>query len=277
MLSSGDGVSEPAAEEGHAPAGTLYPRIPHAGSVVSVDQEVKCPACGAAMTSLTLDGRMRTNVQIDLCTSCQVIWFDHLESVRLSPGATLEVFRIIGKDPQRSLSPIPDRVACPRCQLRLLLTHDRQRNTPFRYWRCARDHGRLTTFFDFLREKDFIRPLSTEQITELRANIQHVNCSGCGAPIDLAHASACSHCRAPLSMLDVRQIERMANQLRDADEKSKTTDSKLSELSDLFEPQTKAEEMEGLFELLRSEVDWISSTGGGLVEAGLRLLGRRLL
>jgi hypothetical protein len=225
------------------------------------------------MTSLTLDGRMRTSVQIDLCTNCQVIWFDHLESVRLSPGSTLEVFRIIGKNPQRSLAPLPDRLACPRCQLRLLLTYDRQRNTPFRYWRCARDHGRLTTFFDFLREKDFIRPLSADQIAELRANVRQINCSGCGAPIDLAHESACSHCGSPLSMLDVKQIERMANQLRAADEKSNAIDSNLETL---FEPRNEKEETEGLFELLRSEVDWNPSTGGGLVEAGLKLLGRRL-
>jgi hypothetical protein len=226
------------------------------------------------MTSLGLDGRMRSRVQIDLCTNCQVIWFDHLESVRLSAGSTLEVFRIIGQDPQRSLAPIPDRMACPRCQLRLLLTHDRQRNTPFRYWRCARDHGRLTTFFDFLREKDFIRPLSAEQIADLRANLHQVNCSACGAAIDLAHESACGHCGSPLSILDVRQIERMATQLREADEKSKTIDSNLAAV---FEPRNEKEETEGLFALLRSEVDWNPSTGGGLVEAGLRLLGRKLL
>jgi hypothetical protein len=48
--------------------------------------------------------------------------------------------------------------------------------------------------FDFLREKNFIRPLTPEQIAELRRNIQIVNCSNCGAPIDLARGAACGHC-----------------------------------------------------------------------------------
>src|SRR5436190_23871799 len=176
------------------------------------------------MTSLTLDGRLRASVQIDLCTTCQVIWFDHLESVKLSPGATLDVFRVIGEDPQKSPARLPDRLACPRCQIRLLLTHDRQRNTPFRYWRCPRDHGRLTTFFDFLREKDFVRPLSPPQLAELRANVQMIHCSNCGAPIDLAGASACAHCGTPISMLDLKQIERMTAHLRRADEASRPID-----------------------------------------------------
>jgi hypothetical protein len=92
-----------------------------------------------------------------------------------------------------------------------------QRTTRFSYLRCPNGHGRLTTFFDFLREKDFIRPLTAEQLTELRQSVQSVNCSNCGAPIDLAQASACRHCGSPLSMLDLRQAERLVAQLRTAD------------------------------------------------------------
>ena len=180
-----------------------------AGRTRQLDAVLICPGCGAEMTSLMLDARIGASVQIDLCPTCQVIWFDHLESVRLSPAATLEVFRVIGDRAQMSPAPMQNPMPCPRCGLRLLLTHDRQRNTPFRYWRCGRDHGRLTTFFDFLREKDFIRPLSAQQLAELRDNIQHLNCSNCGAPIDLAHESACAHCSSPISMLDVKQVETM--------------------------------------------------------------------
>ena len=133
---------------------------------------MQCPACTAAMTALTLDGHLGTTVDLDLCATCQVIWFDRLESLRLSPGATLSLFRTIGERKQLSPPPLADPLKCPRCDLRLLLTNDRQRNTPFRYRRCARDHGRLITFFDFLREKDFVRPLSARQLAELRANVQ---------------------------------------------------------------------------------------------------------
>jgi Zn-finger nucleic acid-binding protein len=45
-------------------------------------------------------GRLGTTVAIDLCASCQVIWFDRLESLRLSPSACA---RAIG---QRSCQPL---------------------------------------------------------------------------------------------------------------------------------------------------------------------------
>ena len=95
--------------------------------------DMDCPSCGAAMTSLTLGGHLSTEVHIDLCQTCQVIWFDRLESLRLAPAATLRLFRVIGDRPQLSPAPIQERLKCPRCDIRLLLTHDRQRNTPFRY------------------------------------------------------------------------------------------------------------------------------------------------
>jgi hypothetical protein len=101
--------------------------------------------------------------------------------------------------------PLRQPLACPPWDLRLLLTHDRQRDTSFTYWRCAREHGRLTTFFDFLREKDFVRPLSPPQLAELRANVKMINCPNCGAPIDLADASAGAHCGTPISILASRR------------------------------------------------------------------------
>jgi len=227
---------------------------------------MQCPGCAATMTALTLDGHLGTKVDLDLCAACQVIWFDRLESLRLSPGATLSLFRTIGERKQTSPPPLGDPLKCPRCDLRLLLTNDRQRNTPFRYRRCAREHGRLITFFDFLREKDFVRPLSARQIAELRASVQTVNCSNCGAPIDLAQASACAHCSTPLSMLDLNQIEVMAAHLRRADEASRTIDPMLPERM-----KREKQAVESLFAALRADEGGARPGSTGLVEMGLRL------
>jgi hypothetical protein len=223
------------------------------------------------MTALTLDGHLGTKVDLDLCAACQVIWFDRLESLRLSPGATLSLFRTIGERKQTSPPPLGDPLKCPRCDLRLLLTNDRQRNTPFRYRRCAREHGRLITFFDFLREKDFVRPLSARQIAELRASVQTVNCSNCGAPIDLTQASACAHCSTPLSMLDLNQIEVMAAHLRRADEASRTIDPMLPERM-----KREKEAVESLFAALRADEGGAQPGSTGLVEMGLRLFSNWL-
>jgi hypothetical protein len=223
------------------------------------------------MTALTLDGHLGTKVELDLCAACQVIWFDRLESLRLSPGATLSLFRTIGERKQTSPPPLGDPLKCPRCDLRLLLTNDRQRNTPFRYRRCAREHGRLITFFDFLREKDFVRPLSARQIADLRASVQTVNCSNCGAPIDLTQASACAHCSTPLSMLDLNQIEVMAAHLRRADEASRTIDPMLPERM-----KREKEAVESLFAALRADEGGALPGSTGLVEMGLRLFSNWL-
>jgi hypothetical protein len=223
------------------------------------------------MTSLRLDGRLGGDVPVDLCETCQLIWFDHLESLKLSPGATLRLFRVIGERRRMSPAPIAASMTCPRCPMRLRLTFDRQRNTQFRYWRCARDHGRLITFFEFLREKDFIKPASPDQLAELKANIQTINCSNCGAPVDLVRGSACTHCGSPLSVLDLKQIQRVADELGEEDLKSKTPDPTL--------PQRLAMEkleVETMFSRLRAEGAWDSSSPLGLVEAGLWFLARKL-
>jgi hypothetical protein len=222
------------------------------------------------MTTPTFESHLGTQVEFDLCPTCQVIWFDHMESLRLAPAAVLKLFRLIGERSQTSPAPITGRLKCPRCDLPLSLTHDRQRNTPFRYWRCAREHGRLITFFDFLREKDFIRPLSPQQLAELRRNVQTINCSNCGAPIDLAGALECAHCSTPISMLDLKQIDRMADQLAHAE-----TPQAIDPMLPLRLERDK-EEVEALFDSMRADGGWNTSSSFGLVEWGLRLLARRL-
>ena len=44
-----------------------------------------------------------------------------------------------------------------------------------------------------------------------------MNCSNCGAPVDVAHHSGCSHCGSPVSMLDLQQAEKLVAQLQKAD------------------------------------------------------------
>jgi len=219
---------------------------------------MNCPSCGAEMTAKTLEGHLGTEVQIDFCGGCQVFWFDHLESLRLSPAATLGLFRMISDRNRSAPRPIGDRLNCPRCDLRLLATNDRQRNTPFRYWRCAREHGRLISFFDFLREKDFIRPLSPQQLVELRRSLQTINCSNCGAPIDIVHSSACAHCGTPISMLDVKQISEIAAQAQATDQPKPAPD------------------IAAIVSALQLRQHQSEQPRNGLVEAGLELIGRWL-
>ncbi len=178
---------------------------------------VECPRCGSAMEERTLDAHLGRAATIDICFPCQVFWFDARESLSLTPGATLTLFRLMGDRMAKAGPTHADTARCPRCRARLRRTADMQRATRFEYWRCPHDHGRLTTFFNFLREKDFIRPLTPRQIAELRSHVQTVNCSNCGAAVDVAAGAACAHCGSPLSMLDLQQADRLIAQLQQAE------------------------------------------------------------
>jgi hypothetical protein len=169
------------------------------------------------MTTRTLEGHLSRPLEIDRCETCHVFWFDRTESLQLSPRATLTLMRVIGEAAGQPRTPLSAVLKCPRCGSQLRLTHDRQRNVPFQYFRCQHDHGRLTTDFDFLREKNVVRPLSAEQLADLRRNLAFVNCSNCGAPVDLATGSSCAHCGSPLSIMDMQQAGAVIEELRNAD------------------------------------------------------------
>lgn len=216
------------------------------------------------MESLGLQGHGGTPIEIDLCRSCHAFWFDAHESLQLSPGSTLQLFSLIGEGTTTVRTTLASNLRCPRCKVRLAPTNDWQRNTSFRYWRCDNGHGRFITFFDFLREKNFIRALSPAQIDELKENVQTISCSNCGAPIDLAKASTCGHCGTPLSMIDMKQAETVVNELKRAAE-PKPIDPALP--IDLARARR---EVDAAF---ASDSDWWKDAGSsGLVEAGFGAL-----
>jgi hypothetical protein len=177
---------------------------------------MNCPNCSGAMDPMKLKGHQGKGVEIDMCWQCHAFWFDRFESLHLAPASTLQLMKLIGERGGSAPATLSAEMKCPRCARKLLPTQDMQRNTRFNYFRCSNSpgHGRLTRFVEFLREKDFIRPLSAQQVAELREHIQIVNCSHCGAAIDLASSSGCPHCGSPVSMLDMKQPEQMLAQLR---------------------------------------------------------------
>jgi hypothetical protein len=222
------------------------------------------------METHTLDGHLGRPVTIDLCQSCQAFWFDARESVSLTPGSTLTLFRIIGEHaahPQHK----GDMATCPRCRTGLRHTHDMQRDTRFQYFACPNGHGRLTSFFDFLKEKNFIRPLSPQQIAELRQNVQTVNCSNCGAPVDLTRGTACDHCRSPLSMLDMKQADALVAQLQKAENRTRQpVDPSLP-----LELARARRDVEFSFSRLEGNGTWLDpDSSNDLVWAGLNAIAR---
>jgi endogenous inhibitor of DNA gyrase (YacG/DUF329 family) len=223
------------------------------------------------MTAMTLGRRMGGQVAIDLCAGCQGFWFDHFESLKLSPGSTLKLMKFIGEHPSPVKPLLPDAMHCPRCATTLKLTHDLQGNMPFVYWRCTADDGHFIAFFEFLKEKNFIHRLTPGQIQELRQNVQFVNCSSCGASINLETDSACPYCHAPISMLDMKQPERMLEQLKHAAE-PKPVDPALA----LKLANAKLGLDTSLPDFDRGTEWWSNASTIGLVGAGLSVVARWL-
>jgi hypothetical protein len=225
------------------------------------------------MEERTFDARLGRAVVIDICHTCQSFWFDTRESIALTPGSTLALFRVIGEKVRRPVHRDGDLARCPRCRARLKRTHDMQRATRFEYLHCPNGHGRLTSFFDFLREKDFIRPLTSDQIAALRASVGSVNCANCGGTVDLTRGGACAHCGSPLSMLDMQQAGRLIAQLQKADDRDgQPVDPALP-----LELQRARLESERAFTGLPQDDAWLKDAlSTDLVGAGLSAVARWL-
>ena len=164
-------------------------------------------------------------VKLDICYSCNAIWFDPLESNELTPGSIIELFRQIHRHRNDGRRLLSAKCSCPVCTRTLQNVNDLQRSGRFSYYRCPEGHGRLTSFFQFLREKQFVRSLTAVEISGLKAKVVQVRCSGCGAPIDLQKDSACSYCRSPISILDPDAVEKMLKELQDKEKRRLTVDS----------------------------------------------------
>lgn len=170
----------------------------------------------------TFAGNYGKPVVLDLCFSCSAIWFDGFENLQLTPGSILTLFKLIHEKHALHSKASERALQCPRCQRKLARTGDLQRTTRFFYELCPRDHGRLITFFQFLREKNFIRDLSAKEMEELRQRVQVLHCSNCGAGINLTKHSHCSYCRSPVSMLDPHQMEKTMRELKQLEERRTT-------------------------------------------------------
>lgn len=158
------------------------------------------------MQARALERRLQGRTEVDLCFGCRAIWFDSYESSQLAPAAVIQLFEAIHEASAEPPRPLGGTLRCARCRGILQLTHDLQRNTRITYYRCTEGHGRFTTFYQFLREKQFVREMSPAEIAGLRARVAQVRCSSCGAPIDLARDAACSYCHMPLAVLDADAV-----------------------------------------------------------------------
>lgn len=165
----------------------------------------RCSNCSALMSLYNLPGHYGQSIDLDVCLDCNAIWFDQWESSRLSPDGVVALFQLIhqrGGTSSAAGAKLGTGLRCVSCGDGMKLTNDRVKNTRFVYQACRHGHGRFTTFYNFLSEKQFVRELTPAERNKLCATVKQVKCSGCGAPVDLSKSDACEYCRAPVSVFD---------------------------------------------------------------------------
>jgi RecJ-like exonuclease len=165
------------------------------------------------MRSLEVFGTLK-RLEIDACVGCHVFWFDPLESPALSDSAVLDLFKLIHDHRDAVRRPLGARMDCPRCRSGLLRTQDLQRANRIEYFRCPDGCGRLTTFYQFLREKQFVRSLTKAEMQRLRVQVDQIRCSSCGATVAVEKDAACRHCGAAVSILDADAVEKRLFELQ---------------------------------------------------------------
>lgn len=175
---------------------------------MNMDAAIACPSCQTLMTGFQLPRNPCGELTIDVCFTCQCIWFDEFESAQLAPGGIIQLFQLIHEHRNDVRQPWPARLHCPRCEDNLLQGQDLNKNGRFTYHRCLQNHGRLSTFSAFLMEKGFVRQLSGSERADLAKKAQTILCSGCGAPVDIRTEAVCSHCHAPLVILDPEAVSK---------------------------------------------------------------------
>lgn len=180
------------------------------------------------MTKHRFERLLHGEVVLDLCFQCQGIWFDDFESVQITPGGIVELFKQLHEHHDDQRLPLRDPLQCPRCNEKLLHGLDvAKHGGKFNYHRCLQKHGRFTTFAQFMIEKGFVRQLNPAEIDELSAKVGIIRCMGCGAPVDIRKDHACGHCRAPITILDPGAVEQALSRYQHAEVRRTTRDVEL--------------------------------------------------
>ncbi len=188
---------------------------------------MNCPGCGHEAQSEVYDGHYTPRVELDVCHHCNSLWFDGHESLALTPGATVKLFHSMYERRESARQPHHEVKACPRCNGVLKETFDKRHTTAFSYFRCDA-HGRFITFFQFLREKGFVRQASVAELEALKAKVKTVQCSSCGAPVPLSETSHCQHCQTPICFLGGEKLEGTLRELAEKEDKRQRLDPAVS-------------------------------------------------
>jgi predicted nucleic acid-binding Zn ribbon protein len=170
-----------------------------------VEPALGCGNCRAPMQRISLAGHYGSAVDLDLCESCDLIWFDDVETARLSGTGMLELIDRMARAYDLPFEPLRPAVACPRCTRPLQLVHNQTRWGRSVQLQCVRRDGAYQSFAEFLEEKGLLRPMSRPDRARQLRDKGRIDCVNCGGAVGLDDA-LCPYCRSVPSLLDIARL-----------------------------------------------------------------------
>jgi len=159
------------------------------------------------MQRLLLPGHYGSKVEIDLCSGCDLVWFDFTETAQVTGPALLDLIGLMARSQTLPHELLHGNAVCPRCQGRLKIVHNQSRWGRSTQLQCEKRHGAYQSFAQFLGEKGLLRPMSRIDRAKLQRDRGRVDCVNCGAGIDSADET-CRFCRSVPSLLDIARLAR---------------------------------------------------------------------
>jgi Transcription factor zinc-finger len=163
-----------------------------------------CTSCQQPLKALALEGHYTAQVRVDICTQCHLVWFDPLESVRLSGLGWVQLIRQMIASPALN-APLASQLRCVRCQSPLKPVRNLTRFGRTAAQECPQGHGQYQGYTLLLAERGLVRPIYPNDRRALREQGRSLACLNCGAQME-GTAHVCGYCNSPLVLVDLPRL-----------------------------------------------------------------------
>ena len=159
------------------------------------------------MQALPLSGHYGQRVDIDLCGPCHLVWFDPIESARLSGPGLLSLVGAMAEAHSWAHRNVRADLGCARCAKPVHAVHNQTRWGRSLHLECPQRHGAWQTFGQFLAERGLLRPMSSADRARALARDGALHCINCGGAIGQQDVQ-CPWCTAAPALVDVARLAR---------------------------------------------------------------------
>lgn len=168
------------------------------------------PACGNCrepMRVMRLAGHYASEVELDICEHCDLVWFDGHETARLTGPALVDLIAEMAHAHACAHVPLGRDVRCLRCRGGVVVAFNQSRFGRSSQLQCRARHGAYQSFAQFLQEKGLVREMSKVDRARLLQGGGRLHCVNCGGDVQ-AHDEECTWCRSVPSLFDVARLAR---------------------------------------------------------------------